>query len=44
MIKKNCNEILSTIGRKYNKSIAQVIFRWLIQRNVVVIPKSTHKN
>ena len=37
------NPILSEIGKKYNKSVAQVILRWLIQRNVVVIPKSVHK-
>ncbi|GGF43344.1 aldo/keto reductase [Echinicola rosea] len=37
------NEVLSEIGRKYNKSIAQVILRWLIQRNVIAIPKSVHK-
>lgn len=34
------NEILSQIGTKYNKSIAQVILRWLIQQDVAVIPKS----
>lgn len=34
------NEILKTIGEKYNKSVAQVVLRWLVQRNVVVIPKS----
>jgi organophosphate reductase len=37
------NEILSEIGKKYNKSVAQVILRWLIQRDVVVIPKSVRK-
>nr|WP_315048360.1 aldo/keto reductase [uncultured Leptotrichia sp.] len=37
------NEILSGIGKKYNKSVAQVILRWLIQRDVVVIPKSVRK-
>ncbi len=34
------NEILSHIGAKYNKSVAQVILRWLIQQDVAVIPKS----
>lgn len=37
------NEVLATIGAKYNKSIAQVILRWLTQRGVVVIPKSVRK-
>lgn len=37
------NETLTTIGRKSNKSVAQVTLRWLIQRGVVVIPKSVHK-
>ncbi|WP_313386368.1 aldo/keto reductase [Chishuiella sp.] len=37
------NEILSKIGKKYNKSVAQVILRWLVQRDVVVIPKSVKK-
>lgn len=35
------NETLKKIGDKYNKSIAQVILRWLTQRNVVVLSKST---
>ena len=34
------NELLASIGRKYGKSIAQVVLRWLIQRGVVAIPKS----
>ena len=38
------NEVLATIGRKYNKSIAQVVLRWLTLREVVVIPKSVHKD
>jgi 2,5-diketo-D-gluconate reductase A len=37
------NEVLATIGKKYNKTIAQVILRWLTQREVVVIPKSVRK-
>jgi len=37
------NEVLRSIGEKYNKSIAQVILRWMIQRDVVVIPKSVRK-
>lgn len=37
------NELVASIGEKYNKSIAQVILRWLIQRGVVAIPKSVRK-
>lgn len=37
------NELLKSIGDKYNKSIAQVILRWLTQRGVVAIPKSVRK-
>jgi len=36
------NETLVNIGKKYNKSAAQVILRWLIQRGVIVVCKSTH--
>jgi len=36
------NEVLVDIGKKYNKSSAQVILRWLIQRGVIVACKSVH--
>jgi len=35
------NTILAKIGKKYNKSVAQVVLRWNIQRNIVVVCKST---
>lgn len=38
------NPVLNEIGKKYNKSAAQVALRFLIQSDVVVIPKSTHKD
>ena len=38
------NGILASIGAKYNKSIAQVVLRWLNQRGVAVIPKSVNKD
>lgn len=34
------NELLASIGKKYQKSIAQVVLRWVTQRGVVAIPKS----
>lgn len=37
------NGLLASIGAKYNKSIAQVILRWLTQRGVVAIPKSVRR-
>ena len=37
------NEVLVSIAKRYHKSVAQVILRWLTQRGVVVIPKSVHK-
>jgi 2,5-diketo-D-gluconate reductase A len=37
------NEVLSAIGEKYNKSVAQVILGWLTERGVIAIPKSVRK-
>ena len=34
------NPVLSEIGAAHGKSVAQVVLRWLIQRDVIVIPKS----
>lgn len=36
------NETLAHIGARYGKSVAQVALRWLLQRGVIIIPKSTH--
>ena len=36
-------ELLAAIGAKYNKTAAQVALRWLTQRGIVAIPKSSHK-
>jgi len=36
------NELLKALSSKYNKSIAQLVLRWLIQKEVVVIPKSAN--
>lgn len=38
------NPTLTAIAQKYQKSVAQIILRWNVQRGVIVIPKSTHKN
>lgn len=37
------NEVLTQVAEKHNKSVAQVVLRWLVQREVVVIPKSVRK-
>lgn len=37
------NPVLAAIGKKYGKTTAQVMLRWHLQRGVIVIPKSTHK-
>lgn len=37
------NGTLVSLAAKYRKSVAQVVLRWLIQRGIVVIPKSVHK-
>ena len=37
------NKVLADIGKNYGKSAAQVALRWLTQRGIVAIPKSSHK-
>jgi 2,5-diketo-D-gluconate reductase A len=37
------NEVLASVAEKHDKSVAQVVLRWLTQRGVVVIPKSVRK-
>ena len=37
------NEVLRSIASKYQKTVAQIILRWLTQREVVAIPKSVRK-
>lgn len=36
------DEVLSEIGVKYGKTVAQIILRWHLQRGIVIIPKSVH--
>ncbi len=37
------NKVLRSIGKNYNKTVAQVILRWLAQRDIIAIPKSVRK-
>ncbi len=37
------NEVLTSIAEKHRKSVAQVVLRWIVQREIVVIPKSVRK-
>ena len=37
------NEVLVSLAQKHNKSVAQIVLRWLVQRGVVAIPKSVRK-
>ena len=37
------HDVLTTIGERYGKSAAQVVLRWLLQREIVAIPKSVHE-
>ncbi|MBO4575696.1 MAG: aldo/keto reductase, partial [Neisseriaceae bacterium] len=38
------NETLNKIGKKYNKTAAQVILRWQIQKDIITIPKTQTKS
>lgn len=37
------NDVLALIAEKHDKSVAQIVLRWLVQRGIVVIPKSVRK-
>ncbi len=37
------NPLLTEIGARHGKSVAQVALRWMLQRDVIIIPKSTHE-
>ena len=37
------NEVLTSIGKKHGKTVAQVVLRWLVQRGVVALAKSVHR-
>lgn len=39
--KARTNELLNNLGKKYNKSWAQVMLRWGLQKQFVILPKST---
>ena len=38
------NEAIAKIAKKYNVSIAQLCIRWVIQKDMLPLPKSTHKD
>jgi len=35
--------LLQQLARQYNKTVSQIVLRWNLQKGVMVIPKSTHK-
>lgn len=37
------NEILKDIASHHHKSVAQIVLRWIIQQNIIICPKSSHK-
>lgn len=37
------NETLKEIAKKYNKTVAQIVLRWVLQSQIVTIPKSTNE-
>lgn len=37
------HELLLPIAKKYNKSVVQVVFKWLLQQEIIIIPKTWHE-
>ncbi len=38
------NDVLMALAKKHNKTVAQIIVRWLVQRNIIVLAKSVRKD
>lgn len=38
------NELMISLSEKYEKSIAQIVLRWHLQRGIIPIPKSSNEN
>jgi 2,5-diketo-D-gluconate reductase A len=41
--RRNRNELLLSIAAKHHKSVAQVILRWLVQRGIIALAKTTRR-
>lgn len=38
------NQVLTKIAQNHSKTVAQIILAWLLQRNIIILPKSVHEN